>query len=132
MQPFNSSRPTGTRLRLQRATAGRTVATLEYVFEHKEAAMRERTLGASPAHPVPAARLSLAGDGRPRRLDWGDRSYLVTDLPTPLEDALGWCVTHPLPVSGWRFQGTALEDGDARVFDVLWCVDAWVVLQTYR
>lgn len=94
--------------------------------------MREQTLSPGAASPAPTARLRLAGDGRPRRLDWGDRSYLVTDLPTPLEDAVGSCVTHPLPAHGWRFQGTALDDGDARVFDLLWCDDGWVVLKTYR
>lgn len=78
------------------------------------------------------ALLRLAADGSPTHLVWDARAYRVTDAPTRLEDALGALLTHPLPVVGWRFQGTALDDGDARVFDVVRCDDAWRVVKTYR
>lgn len=70
--------------------------------------------------------------GSPRVLHWGARTYRVTDAPTPLEDALDALLTHPLPVHGWRFQGTSTDRGDSLVFDVLACGDGWHVVHTYR
>ncbi|MFD1722959.1 hypothetical protein [Amnibacterium endophyticum] len=81
---------------------------------------------------APAATLECGPRGRPRLLRWAGRVFRVTDAPTPLEDALGGALTHPLPVRGWRFQGTSTEDGDSLVFDVLACADGWRVVHTYR
>lgn len=78
------------------------------------------------------AQLSMRQDGIPCELLWQHRRYQVTDAPTRLEDALGVLLTHPLPVVGWRFQGTALGDGQVLVFDVLRFGDAWSVVRTYR
>ncbi len=78
------------------------------------------------------ASLEWTPRGRPRLLRWGGRAYLVTDSPTRLEDALDALLTHPLPVRGWRFQGTSTDAGDTLVFDVLACADGWRVLHTYR
>jgi hypothetical protein len=77
------------------------------------------------------ADLVTGSRGRPRLLHWRSRTYRVTDAPTPLEDALAVAVTHPLPVRGWRFQGTNVQDGETLVFDVVALVGGWVVLKTY-
>ena len=69
--------------------------------------------------------------GRPRLLHWHRRTYRVTDAPTPLEDALAPELTHPLPVHGWRFQGTCVHDGETLVFDVVELGSGWHVLKTY-
>jgi hypothetical protein len=69
--------------------------------------------------------------GRPRMLHWRARTYRVTDAPTPLEDALAPVLTHPLPVRGWRFQGTCVHDGETLVFDVVAFGGGWHVLKTY-
>lgn len=81
---------------------------------------------------LPETALETGPHGRPRALRWGARTYRVTDAPTPLEDALGAALTHPLPVRGWRFQGTSTDRGDTLVFDVLACADGWRVVRTYR
>jgi hypothetical protein len=78
-----------------------------------------------------SAALTLSAEGRPERLEWHARVFLVTDAPTPLETTLGLVLTHPLPVQGWRFQGTAVGTGEARVFDVVRCGAGWCVLKTY-
>jgi hypothetical protein len=75
--------------------------------------------------------LTLTPEGRPHRLEWHAHVFLVTDAPTPLETTLGLVLTHPLPVQGWRFQGTRVGDGEARVFDVVRCEDGWRVVKTY-
>lgn len=80
---------------------------------------------------LPGTALETGARGRPRALHLGRRVYRVTDAPTPLEDALGAVLTHPLPVRGWRFQGTS-GDGDVLVFDVVACDDGWRVVRTYR
>jgi hypothetical protein len=77
------------------------------------------------------AALVTGSRGRPRLLHWGERTYRVTDAPTPLEDALPFEPTHPLPVEGWRFQGTSVHDGETLVFDVVACAGGWHVLRTY-
>lgn len=69
--------------------------------------------------------------GRPRLLRWRLRTFLVTDAPTPLEDALAALTTHPLPVHGWRFQGTDTAGGETLVFDVVAAGDRWHVVKTY-
>lgn len=78
------------------------------------------------------AQLSVREDGSPCGLLWQHRRYLVTDAPTRLEDALGMLLTHPLPVVGWRFQGTAIDGGQVLVFDVLRYGGTWSVVRTYR
>lgn len=81
---------------------------------------------------VDGAALELGERGRPRVLRWHRRTYRVTDAPTPLEDALACALTHPLPVQGWRFQGTSTDDGETLVFDVLASGGGWQVVKTYR
>jgi hypothetical protein len=71
-------------------------------------------------------------DGVPERLLWHAREYRVTDEPTRIEDALGTLLTHPLPVRGWRFQGTSDAAAETLVFDLLWCDGGWRVVRTYR
>ena len=88
-------------------------------------------MGAASALDDRPDRLELTSDGLPARLEWHRRLYEVTDAPTPLQDALGALLTHPLPVTGWRFQGTAVG-GDARVFDVLLADGGWRVIKTWR
>jgi hypothetical protein len=78
-----------------------------------------------------SAALTLSAEGRPERLEWNARVFLVTDAPTPLETTLGLVLTHPLPVQGWRFQGTAVGSGEARVFDVVRSDGGWCVVKTY-
>ena len=78
-----------------------------------------------------SAALTMSAEGRPERLEWGAGVFLVTDAPTPLETTLGLVLTHPLPVQGWRFQGTAVGSGEARVFDVVRCEGGWRVVKTY-
>lgn len=77
------------------------------------------------------ADLVTGSRGRPRLLHWRARTYRVTDAPTPLEDALAAAVTHPLPMHGWRFQGTCAHDGETLVFDVVAVGGGWVVAKTY-
>lgn len=79
-----------------------------------------------------ATALETGPRGTPRLLHWGEHDYRVTDAPTPLEDALGALLTHPLPVHGWRFQGTSTDGDEVLVFDVLACGGGWRVLRTYR
>jgi len=52
----------------------------------------------------------------PERFVCGSTRYRVTDTPTRLEDELA-ALTHPLPIAGWRFQGTD-DDGQSHMFDV--------------
>ncbi|HEV7624613.1 MAG TPA: hypothetical protein VGO26_10770 [Amnibacterium sp.] len=78
------------------------------------------------------ALLRTSERGVPVALDWRARRYHVTDAPTRIEDALGMLLTHPLPVRGWRFQGTSGDGTETLVFDVLLCDDAWRVVKTYR
>jgi hypothetical protein len=83
--------------------------------------------------PAPTPAALVTGDrGRPRALRWRSRTYRVTDAPTPLEEALDCLLTHPLPVHGWRFQGTSVDDGETLVFDVLACGADWHVVKTYH
>jgi hypothetical protein len=58
--------------------------------------------------------------GRPARIVWRGDRYTVTDTPTPLAADVGHdALTHPARrLIGWRFQGTRIEDGATRVFDV--------------
>jgi hypothetical protein len=57
---------------------------------------------------------------RPVRLVWQGVRYLVTDQPTALrEPAIHEALTHPASqITGWRFQGTSVVDGETRMFDV--------------
>lgn len=57
---------------------------------------------------------------RPVRLVWQGVRYLVTDQPTALrEPAIHKARTHPASqITGWRFQGTSVVDGETRMFDV--------------
>jgi hypothetical protein len=77
------------------------------------------------------AALVTGSRGRPRLLLWRERTYRVTDAPTPLEEALSPELTHPLPVHGWRFQGTSVHDGETLVFDVVAAGGGWHVVRTY-
>jgi hypothetical protein len=77
------------------------------------------------------ADLVTGSRGRPRLLRWHRRTYRVTDAPTPLEDELAPALTHPLPVHGWRFQGTCVHDGETLVFDVVELGAGWHVIKTY-
>jgi hypothetical protein len=66
----------------------------------------------------------------PYGLVFEGRHYRVTDTPTRLEDeVLG--TTHPLPVTGWRFQATD-DDDRARMFVIHRRGDGgWVLARVY-
>lgn len=70
--------------------------------------------------------------GEPCALHWHGRTWMVTDAPTRIEDALDAVLTHPVAARGWRFQGTEVHDGETLVFDVLACGAGWQVVKTYR
>lgn len=55
--------------------------------------------------------------------------YRVTDIPTRLEDEMA-ALTHPLAITGWRFQGTD-ADGTSRIFDICRSPDGWTLLRSY-
>jgi hypothetical protein len=67
--------------------------------------------------------------GVPYGAIWAGRHYRVTDTPTRLEDDLA-PLTHPLALTGWRFQGTD-DDDLARMFDVVLRDGAWCVARVY-
>ncbi len=67
--------------------------------------------------------------GIPVRMELDGVTYLVTDMPTPLEDAF-YGLTHVPDLTGWRFQGTA-ADGASRMFDVKRVPSGWKVLRSY-
>jgi len=70
-------------------------------------------------------------NGEPVRLAHDGRTYRVTDTPTRLEDEMIG-MTHPLPIAGWRFQGTDAL-GVSRMFDVQSVAgDSWVLLRVYE
>jgi hypothetical protein len=70
--------------------------------------------------------------GVPERIVWHAPRYRVSDRPTRLEPDFT-LITHPVPVDGWRFQGTA-EDGTTRIFDVLFSAPLaqWRVVHVYE
>lgn len=67
----------------------------------------------------------------PYGLVFEGRHYRVTDTPTRIEDeSLG--STHPLPVTGWRFQATN-DDEVSRMFVIHHRGDgAWIVARVYE
>jgi len=71
-------------------------------------------------------------NGVPERIVWHARRYRVSDQPTRLEPDFS-LITHPIPIDGWRFQGTA-DDGTSRVFDVLFSAarGQWQVIRVYE
>lgn len=66
----------------------------------------------------------------PYGLVFEGRHYRVTDTPTRLEDE-PVATTHPLPVTGWRFQATD-DDERARMFVIHSTGDGWVVARVYE
>jgi len=69
-------------------------------------------------------------DDVPERLVCGGVRYRVTDIPTRLEDEMA-ALTHPLAITGWRFQGTDGE-GTSRVFDICRSGGGWALLRSYE
>ena len=65
----------------------------------------------------------------PERFVCGSTRYRVTDTPTRLEDELA-ALTHPLPIAGWRFQGTD-DGGESHMFDVCHRGDRWELLRMW-
>lgn len=65
----------------------------------------------------------------PERFVCGDVRYRVTDTPTRLEDEMA-VLTHPLSVTGWRFQGTD-DNGTSHMFDVIERAGRWELLRSY-
>jgi hypothetical protein len=65
----------------------------------------------------------------PERFVCAGVRYRVTDMPTRLEDELS-VLTHPLAISGWRFQGTD-EDGASHMFDVCRRETSWELLRMW-
>ena len=67
--------------------------------------------------------------GVPYGIVWNGRHYRVTDTPTRLEDEMG-VLTHPLNLTGWRFQGTD-DDEVLRMFDIVRDGTEWHVIRTF-
>jgi hypothetical protein len=65
----------------------------------------------------------------PERFMCGATRYRVTDMPTRLEDELS-VLTHPLNVTGWRFQGTD-DHGTSHMFDIARRDDRWELLRIW-
>jgi len=74
------------------------------------------------------ARMETEG-GVPTALIHAGTRYRVSDTPTRLEEDMG-SMTHPLPVSGWRFQGTD-RAGESHMFDVILRGEEWRVGRVY-
>lgn len=66
---------------------------------------------------------------RPARIVFRGTRYRVIDTPTHLEDEMGG-LTHPLPIRGWRFQGTDTE-GRSLMFDIRRDADGWTLVRAY-
>lgn len=64
---------------------------------------------------------------RPARIVYRGTRYRVSDTPTRLEDEMG-VLTHPLPISGWRFQGTDPE-GRSLMFDIRSDTNGWTLVR---
>jgi len=71
----------------------------------------------------------LLVDGVPDRIFWSGRRYVVTDKPTPLEE-LTYGLTHPLDLTGWRFQGTD-RDGVSHMFEIILRGGKWELVRVY-
>ena len=67
---------------------------------------------------------------RPARVVYRGTRYRVSDTPTRLEDEM-FGMTHPLPISGWRFQGTD-PDGRSLMFDIRDDAAGWVLIRAYE
>lgn len=67
--------------------------------------------------------------GIPDRIFWSGKRYVVTDVPTPLEE-LSYGLTHPLELTGWRFQGTD-RDGISRMFEIILRGGNWELVRVY-
>ena len=66
----------------------------------------------------------------PARIVYRGVRYRVTDTPTRLEDEAVFFVTHPLPIVGWRFQGTD-HQGRSLMLDIRPDGDGWALLRTF-
>ena len=81
-------------------------------------------------HPANGAQIAvwLAKDAPARMIYRGIR-YRVTDTPTRLEDEM-FMMTHPLPIIGWRFQGTDPQ-GQSLMFDIRPDGDGWALIRAF-
>ncbi len=82
-------------------------------------------------HPASGAQIAvwLVNEIPARAVHRGVR-YRVTDTPTRLEDDMA-ALTHPLPITGWRFQGTD-PSGRSLMFDVRRDGERWALIRTYE
>lgn len=81
-------------------------------------------------HPAAGDQIAVwLANNIPSRIVFRGVRYRVTDTPTRLEDDLG-AMTHPLPITGWRFQGTD-PGGQSRMFDVRRKGDSWLLIRVY-
>jgi hypothetical protein len=65
----------------------------------------------------------------PERFVCGTTRYRVTDTPTRLEDELS-VLTHPIDLTGWRFQGTD-DGGTSHMFDIVRRGVRWELLRIW-
>jgi len=65
----------------------------------------------------------------PARIVYRGIRYRVTDMPTRLEDEM-LMITHPLPITGWRFQGTDPQ-GQSLMFDIRRDGGGWALIRAY-
>lgn len=68
-------------------------------------------------------------NNRPARIVYRGIRYRVSDTPTRLEDEMAG-LTHPLPITGWRFQGTDPE-GRSLMFDIRDDPEGWKLVRAY-
>lgn len=80
--------------------------------------------------PTRGSRISVwFAQEQPTRIAYDGQHYRVSDHPTRLEEEMA-VLTHPIPLAGWRFQGTG-PDGVARVFDICQRGGQWELIRVY-
>ena len=81
-------------------------------------------------HPSNGAAVTVwIANEAPARIVYRGVRYRVTDTPTRLEDEM-FMMTHPLPITGWRFQGTDPQ-GQSLMFDIRPDGDGWALLRAF-
>jgi len=81
-------------------------------------------------HPTAGYQVTVwFANERPARVVYRGTRYRVSDTPTRLEDEMIG-MTHPLPIAGWRSQGTDPE-GRSRMFDIREDAAGWMLIRSY-
>ena len=81
-------------------------------------------------HPARGAQIAVwMANEAPARIVYRGIRYRVTDTPTRLEDEM-FMMTHPMPITGWRFQGTD-PHGQSLMFDIRPDGDGWALIRAF-